>query len=60
MSLRKVIEQEMAAVREANYKETAEVNRIVDMYNEQQKADLEYLAMMANIDLDDEDGDINE
>jgi hypothetical protein len=50
----------MAAVREANYKETAEVNRIVDLYNEQQKADLEYLAMMANIDLDDEDGDINE
>ncbi|MBQ2429183.1 MAG: hypothetical protein II264_11925 [Ruminococcus sp.] len=60
MSLRKQLEQEMAAVREANYKETAEVNRIVDMYNEQQKADLEYLAMMANIDLDDEDGDINE
>lgn len=60
MSLRKVLEQEMAAVREANYKETAEVNRIVDLYNEQQKADLEYLAMMANIDLDDEGGDINE
>lgn len=60
MSLRKVLEQEMAAVREANYKETAEVNRIVDLYNEQQKADVEYLAMMANIDLDDEDGDINE
>lgn len=59
MSLRKQLEQEMAAVREANYKETAEVNRIVDLYNEQQKADLEYLAMMANIDLDDEDGDIN-
>ena len=57
MSLRKVIEQEMAAVREANYKETAEVNRIVDMYNEQQKADLAYVAMMSDIPLDEGDDD---
>lgn len=57
MSLRKVIEQEMAAVREANYKETSELNRIVDEYNEQQKADLAYIAMMADVPLDEGDDD---
>lgn len=56
MSLRKELEQEMAAVRAATYKETSEINRIVDMYNEQQKADLEYLAMMTDVDLDDDEG----
>lgn len=55
MSLRKELEQEMEAVRAANYKETTDLNRIVDMYNEQQKADLEYLAMMTDIELDDEE-----
>ena len=56
MSLRKELETAMAAVRDANYKETTELNRIVDMYNEQQRADLEYLAMMTDIDLDDDEG----
>lgn len=55
MSLRRELEAEMAAVRAANYKETSEINRIVDMYNEKQKADLEYLAMMTEVDLDDEE-----
>lgn len=57
MSLRKALEQEMAAVREANYKETSELNRIVDKYNEQQKADLAYVAMMTDIPLDEGDDD---
>jgi hypothetical protein len=55
MSLRRELETEMAAVRAANYEETSEINRIVDMYNEKQKADLEYLAMMTEVDLDDEE-----
>ena len=60
MSLRKELEAEMAAVRAANYKETTDINRIVDMYNEQRKADLAYVAMMTDVDMDDEGGDDDE
>lgn len=57
MSLRKELEAAMVAVKEAAHNEAAAINRITDMYNEKQEADLAYVAMMADVPLDEGDDD---
>lgn len=58
MSLRSDLMKAIATARKAAYDQNAMLNKIMDMYNEKQKADTEYLAMMLDIDIDDEEEEV--
>ena len=57
MSLRKELEAAMVAVKEAAHNEAAAINRITDLYNEKQEADLAYVAMMSGVDIEEDEDD---
>lgn len=40
--------------------ESKKINQLIELINEKNKSDLEYMAMMTDIDLDSSDNDISE
>lgn len=60
MSLRQDMMKELKTNRDLIYEKEREVSNYATSLDEKAHADLEYLAMMSDIDLDDEDGDNDE
>ena len=60
MSLRSDMMKELKTNRDLIYEKERKVSNYATSLDEKTRADLEYLAMMQDIDLDDEDGDNDE
>jgi len=60
MSLRSDMMKELKTNRDLIYEKERELSEYATMLNEQRKADLAYVAMMTDVDMDDEGGDDDE
>lgn len=60
MSLRSDMMKEIKTNRDLIYEKERELSEYATMLNEQRKADLAYVAMMTDVDMDDEGGDDDE
>ena len=60
MSLRQDMMKELKTNRDLIYEKERKVSNYATSLDEKTRADLEYLAMMSDIDLDDEGGDNDE
>lgn len=60
MSLRSDMMKELKTNRDLIYEKERSLSEYATMLNEQRKADLAYVAMMTDVDMDDEGGDDDE